>query len=83
MASGWLSGEARKAMGGAREIRRFTGDAQVYLHFRRGELKPSPFLEVSGFERVTRIPLPMDKDDADLLEWILHELKGVPCHPVG
>ncbi len=85
MASQWLHGEARRAMMMARSMAKGSGGTtgvNVYLHFRRGELKPSLAPDLEGYDRVTRIALPMDKTDAELLEWLLWELKSVPCHPV-
>ncbi len=81
MASQWLHGEARKVIAQGRDILQVTGGVQVFLHFRRGELRASPFVDLAGFERVTRLSLPMDKQDDDLFEWMLHELKCIPCYP--
>lgn len=77
----WLEEQLSRVIARAREYRAQIPTLRLWLFFRRGELLVTAFPECSGYERVTPIPLPEGKSDADLREWIAHELKGVPCFP--
>jgi len=80
MASRWLHGEIHREVDAARVLSA-QGTPVVYLHYRRGELRVSPLAEIVGFERATRMRMPLDKTDEDLREWMAWELRSVPCHP--
>jgi hypothetical protein len=80
MASTWLQLEVRRVMVEARLL--FDErNTSIFLHWRRGQLQASREQHLEGFELMTRMNLPMDKTDPALSEWILWELRNVPCHP--
>ncbi len=81
MASQWLHGELRRELGRARELWESEPEGRLYLQFRRGELRVSADRDLPGWNRATPMALPFGKDDEQLLEWMLHECKSVPCHP--
>lgn len=80
MASSWLTSEARRIVVQARALWKESSEP-LFLHWQRGRLQASREMHLDGFQRVTRMNLPMDKIDLGLTEWITWELRNVPCHP--
>lgn len=76
----WIAGQVRQAVGTIRALHS-RGEREVFLHFRRGSVVASPLAELEGYERVTAMPAPLGKSEADLTDWALHEVRRVPCCP--
>lgn len=76
----WIAGQARQAVTVIRALH-CRGEREVFLHFRRGQVLASPLRALEGLERVTAMPAPLGKSEADLTDWALHEIRKVPCCP--
>lgn len=78
MSSQWLMKEVH------REVDRVLSappKVPLWVHWRRGSIVVSAWQKLDqGYERLG-LQVPQEMTREELREWMMHELKRVPCHP--
>lgn len=76
----WLAGQVADAVTDALALQK-RGVSAVWLHYQRGDVLVSEHQELDGYELAAPGPLPLGLGKAELSEWLLQRLRGVPCCP--
>lgn len=77
----WIQNECGRAVKELRgRLELFSPKTGVFVHFQRGKLLLSP-VTPEGFEKAYPLRVPVQKSDAELVEWLYHVARGLPCCP--
>lgn len=77
----WIQNECGRAVRELRgQLTRFPEQKVVHAYFERGfiTLTPSPPV---GMEKAYPLRAPIDRTDAELVDWLYHFMRGLPCCP--
>ena len=78
--SAWIASQAREAVATLKALEA-DGARSMFLHYRRGRVLASEKQQLDGYELVTALAVPLGLSDQALTDWVLHEVRRVPCCP--
>lgn len=78
--SRWLDEECRAVVASVQWV---TVGVPLFLFFKRGEIRCAPrnWALQDSYELVNAMPVPRDRTESELVEWVKWQVRNLPCFP--